>query len=65
MNEKKTKAMVVTGARAPTMQSTEAFNCLHKGDEGKTQWERDLEKVQCRLCGVMIARKTHEEAPVA
>jgi hypothetical protein len=56
MNEKKTKAMVVKGVRVTTMQSTEAFNHLHTG-EGKTQRERDLEKVQCRLCGVMIARK--------
>jgi hypothetical protein len=45
MNEKKTKAMVVKGARAPTMQSTEAFNRLLATQEkarlnGRETWKR-------------------------
>jgi hypothetical protein len=44
MNDKKTKAMIVEGAKAPKMQSRAAFNRLHK-QEGKTHRERTLEKV--------------------
>jgi hypothetical protein len=56
MNDIKTKAMIVEGAKAPKMQSKAAFDRLHK-QEGKTHRERILEKVQCRLCGFMSHRQ--------
>jgi Zn ribbon nucleic-acid-binding protein len=55
MNDIKTKAMIVEGAKAPKMQSKAAFDCLHK-QEGKTHRERKLEKVQCHRCGFMLQR---------
>ena len=55
MNDIKTKEMIVEGAKAPKMQSKEAFDRLHK-QEGKTHRERTLEKVQCLFCGFMSQR---------
>jgi len=60
MNEVKTKAMIVEGAKAPKMQSKEAFDRLHTG-EGKTSLERKAENVQCRLCGLMLQRRNLEK----
>jgi hypothetical protein len=48
MNEVKTKAMIVEGAKAPKMQSRAAFDRRHKG-EGESHLERISEKVQCEL----------------
>ena len=56
MNDIKTKEMIVEGAKAPKMQSKEAFDRLHK-QEGKTHRERTLEKVQCLFCGFMSQRQ--------
>jgi Zn ribbon nucleic-acid-binding protein len=56
MNNIKTKAMIVEGAKAPKMQSKAAFDRLHK-QEGKTHRERTLEKVQCLFCGFMSQRQ--------
>ena len=56
MNEIKTKALIVEGAKAPKMQLKPAFDRLHKR-EGKTHLERTLEKVQCQFCGFMSQRQ--------
>jgi len=60
MNDVKTKAMIVEGAKAPKMQSKEAFDRLHTG-EGKSSLERKAENVQCRLCGLMLQRQNLEK----
>jgi hypothetical protein len=52
MNDIKTKAMIVKGAKAPKMQSKAAFDRLHKR-EGKTHCERTLAKVHSQLCRFM------------
>jgi hypothetical protein len=56
MNDIKTKALILEGAKAPKMQSKAAFDRLHK-QEGKTHREHKLEKVQCQLCGLLLQRQ--------
>ena len=57
MNDKKTKAMVMEGGKAPTMMSKEAFDRKRGVGTGKTHRERSLEKVQCQLCGAMSQKQ--------
>jgi hypothetical protein len=58
MNDIRTKAMIVEGAKPPKMQSKAAFDDrLHKQEGTKTHRERTLEKVQYQLCGFMLQRQ--------
>jgi hypothetical protein len=67
MNDKKTKAMVVDGAKAPTMESKEAFDRQRGVGDCRTYREKALSKVQCQLCGAMSQKQglpKHQSRPV-
>jgi len=57
MNDKKTKAMVVNGAKAPTKYSKEAFDKLRGVGDCRTYREKALSKVQCQLCGALSQKQ--------
>jgi exonuclease III len=57
MNDKKTKAMVVEGATAPTMMSKEAFDRKRGVGDCRTHREKAASKVQCQLCGAMSQKQ--------
>ena len=53
MNDKKTKAFALEGAKAPTMISKEGFDRQQGVGDCRTCREKALSKVQCQLCGAM------------
>jgi hypothetical protein len=53
MNDKKTKGMVIDGAKPPTMMSHEAFDQKRGVGQRRTHWEKVKARMQCHLCGVM------------
>jgi hypothetical protein len=64
MNDKKTKGMVIDGAKSPTMMSQEAFD--QKG-LCRTNREKAKARAQCQLCGVMSQEQVlarHQSAGV-
>ena len=67
MNNKKTKGMVIDGAKPPTMMSQEAFDQRKGVGQGRTHREKAIARVQCPLCGVMSQKQVlvrHQSAGV-